>query len=346
MGAGPVTKAIIRVCVSVAAVVFGRAAVAQSTIELRSSAKVAPNAAVVLSQIATLNGSDADALADVSILPGGSARGANVTIREVRRALDSQGMINWGRVTLRGSVCTLVAPVEAVKPVARRTMTHSPLTDKPDSVQRAVSDRVSHLIQAVSADLRLSFDPDDADILNLSTTGRTLEIKPTAASDKLPLAITLYEGDRIVESKSIRVGVLVRRKVAIAAAAKSRGATIEQADVTIDEQWVGPNLKPAGPDAVIGAAAQGRISVGQIIGLGDVAPAMIVAKGEQVSVSCVSGSIVLTTKARAMLAGRVGDVIQFQGLEDKRTFAARMSGRGRAVVAAAPTDGKNPEASR
>jgi flagella basal body P-ring formation protein FlgA len=336
------SKSLVQVCMVAAVMLGARVSLAQSIIELRSSARVEAGAAVSLAQIATLHGADATALGEVVIAEKGSSRAAKVTVQDVRRILE-MGKVNWGRVTLRGSVCTLVAPAP-VKVAAPPVVNAAVLSEDPNSVKRAVADRISRLVQADAESVRLAFDNDDADILNLPTSGRTLEVKPTAASDKLPLALTLYEGDRIVASKSIRVGVLVKRSVVIAAAAKSRGETIAQGDVTIDEQWVGPNVKAATPESVIGASAQGRIGTGQIIRLGDVAPAMIVAKGEQVTVSCVSGSVVLTTKARAMSGGRVGDVIQFQGLEDKRTFAARMSGKGRAVVIAGAGDGTGSEA--
>lgn len=325
----------IRNWLMIAMVLVSRVAVGQSTIELRSSARAVSGSRITLGQVATLSGPEASALADVTVVPAGPGQPRRVTTAQVRAAIDAHGTVNWGRISLRGATCHFTWPAPEAQLAQKPAAVQAVLSEAADSVRKAVADRISRLVQAEPANLRLSFDADDAEILNLSTTGRTLEVKPTAASDKLPLALTLYEGDRIVATRSIRVGVLVKRTVVIAAAAKSRGDTIAAADVTIDEQWVGPNLKAAAPDAVIGAATQGRIATGQIIGVGDVAAATIVAKGEQVSVSCVSGSIVLTTKARAMSAGRVGDVIQFQGLEDKRTFTARMSARGRAVVTAA-----------
>ncbi len=309
-------------------------ALAQSTIELKSAARIKPGAAVTLADVATLSGDEAIALGHVTVLPESASRASKLSIQDLRRTLSEQQRVNWGRITLRGSTCQLASTDAALKPTPSLLTPKAPAAVDPTSVRKAVSDRIARIVQADAAALKLSFDTSDEEILNLSTTGRTLEVKPTAASDRLPLAITLYEGDRIVASKSIRVGVLVRRTVVIAAVAKSRGESIGPSDVTIDEQWVGPNLKAATADAVIGSAAQGRIATGQIFGLGDVAAPLIVSKGEQVNVSCISGSIVLSTKARAMSSGRVGDVITFQGLEDKRTFTARMSGRGRAVVTA------------
>jgi flagellar basal body P-ring formation protein FlgA len=324
---------------------LARTSFAQSSIELKSSARVQPGAAVTLAEVATLSGDDAIALASVNVLPEGAGRPSKLSIQDLRRILSTQASVNWGRITMRGSMCVLAAPAPAPKAAPTAFMPQTSAAIDPNSVRRAVADRIARIVQAEAASLRLTFDTGDDEILNQSVTGRTLEIKPTASSDRLPLALTLYEGDRIVISRSIRVAVLVRKTVVIAAVAKSRGEAIGAGDVTIDEQWVGPNLKSASPDAVIGSAAQGRIATGQIIGVGDVSAPLVVSKGEQVAVSCVSGSVVLTTKARALTSGRVGDVVTFQGLEDKRTFTARMSGKGRAVVTAdaSPTEASKLE---
>lgn len=316
----------------------------QSTIELRSTVKAATDAPITLATVAILSGSDAETLGNIELAgPAGGSGQRVITVQDVRRAIDEHGKVNWGRIMLRGSRCTVLTAAPPAKSVsAAKKAELPPKPVDPNSVRAAVSERICRIVQAEPANLRLSYAPEDDEFLNESLIGRTLEIKPTASSDKLPLALTIYEKDRVVGSRSIRVGVLVSKTVVIAATAKTRGDTIDRNDVTTDEQWIGPNVKAASPEQVIGAAAQNKIATGQIIGVTDVAPAVIVAKGEQVSVSCISGSVVLTTKARAMSSGRIGEVIQFQALDDKRTFPARMSGRGRAVVAVESPSETNP----
>src|SRR5215471_6144008 len=77
-------------------------ALGQSIIELKSSARTAPGATVTLRDVATLTGPDATALAETRIQPSGTTIG----IEDVRKALE--GKVNWGRVSLRGGVCTLM----------------------------------------------------------------------------------------------------------------------------------------------------------------------------------------------------------------------------------------------
>jgi flagella basal body P-ring formation protein FlgA len=192
---------------------------------------------------------------------------------------------------------------------------------------------VAHIAKAEPADLQLTFSPEDRDFLSQSTAGRTVEVRATAMSDKLPLAVTVYEGERIVASRTIRVGVQVRRLVVIATCEKRRGETIAREDLAAETQWVALTASPATIDQLAGAVVRTRIPMGQAIQTGDVSPPIIVNKGDQVTVHCVSGSVVLTTRARAMAQARDGESIEFQALDSKRRFTARMNGKGRAVVA-------------
>src|ERR1043165_6715865 len=96
-----------------AVLLAGREAAAQSVIDLRAAAKATPGSAVTLAQIATLTGAEALALAHIRIpdLPISGQKA--VSTQEVRRALDAQGRVNWGRITLRGSKCTISATQDA-----------------------------------------------------------------------------------------------------------------------------------------------------------------------------------------------------------------------------------------
>jgi flagella basal body P-ring formation protein FlgA len=180
--------------------------------------------------------------------------------------------------------------------------------------------------------VRIAFAPEDNDFLSLPTTGRIAEVKTTAASERLPLAVTLYEGERIIASRTIRVAVTVRRQVPLAASAKRKGDTLEKDDLNVEEQWLPLGSTPAQPDQLIGAVLRSRLNPGQAISTDDVAPPIVANKGDQVTVHCISGGVVVTTRARAMSAAHDGDVIEFEALDSKRRFTARMNGRGRAVV--------------
>jgi flagella basal body P-ring formation protein FlgA len=291
---------------------------------------------LTLGQIARLDGPDAQALSGLAIEH--KARGS-VTVDEVRRALDAGGKINWGRITLRGGACELLDPLprESAAPEPAPARTPDPAPVGADTLQAAIETRMAQILGVAPADLRLTFAPEDAETLRMSTSGRTVEVRPTAMADRIPLRVAVYERDRMVGGeRTLRVGVRVKRDVLIASAPRNRGEVLGPGDYTTDSQWLAPTVRPATADQVPGAAAKGRITPGQVIETDDVAPALVVGKGEVVSIRCISGGVVVATRARALGPGRDGEVVEFQAMDSKRRFFGRMDGRGRAVLSAPP----------
>lgn len=314
-------------------------AAGQGSIELRAAARVADGAAVTLADVARLDGADAAALGGVVLVePGGRSAGGSVSLADVRRVLEARGGVNWGRIALRGSACSIL-PVEAA-PVAPQTPARpAPAVKRPvaeGSVRAATLARIAQLLRASPDDVKVEFDAGDDGILDLSVAGRTLEVRPAGSSDRMPLAVTLFEGDRVVASKTIRVKLQVRRDVVVAIGDKRRGDTIEPGDVTVESRWLTGALLPPGLEQVIGTAAQGRLQAGQVVMAEHVAPAVAANKGDVVAVRCVSGSLVVSTRGRALSSAKDGEVVQLQALDSKRTFFARMNGRGRAILTAGP----------
>lgn len=310
----------------------------QSTIELRPSAHIPPGTPLTLALVARLDGADAVALAGV---PLPSSTGGSLSIEDVHRAIDASGRVNWGRITLRGATCNLLGP--APEPKSPTPAPVAPVPSDPNSVRAAVESQMARVLRVSTDDLQLSFAPEDGEFLSTRTAGRTVEIHPTAMADKMPLRIAVYESDRIIGGeRTIRVGVRVRREVLVAMVAKRRGEIIAPEDYSTESRWISPVARPATPDQIAGSAIRGRVNAGEIIDADDVAPAVAVNKGDIVAIRCVSGGVVLATRARAVTAGRDGDVIEFQALDSKRRFFARMDGRGRAVVAADPVPNEQP----
>ncbi|MEX2217771.1 MAG: flagellar basal body P-ring formation chaperone FlgA [Phycisphaerales bacterium] len=312
---------------------------AQSTISVLPSARVEPGRPVLLSQVATLAGPEAEALASTIIVPilRGSAD-ATVSLDQLRAALDGAPGINWGRLALRGSSCRIItapAPASPAPPPGRPTSTEKPAHDAA-TIRAAVAHRIAQVARAAPADLRLAYAPEDHPFLDQAVGGRALEIRLTAHADRLPLAITLYDGDRIAASRTIRVGVEVRRTVAVAGVAKRRADLLAPEDLTTEQRWLPLTAAPAAAEQAVGASVATRLVPGQMITAADVTPPFVVAKGDHVTVHCVSGGVVLTTRARATGPARDGELVELQSLDAKRRFQARMNGRGRAVIAAEP----------
>jgi flagella basal body P-ring formation protein FlgA len=310
---------------------------AQSVIELRPRALAEPGAPVTLKQVASLTGPDALAAAGTVLAPALPADGElALRIERVREQLSRAG-VRWSRTSLRGGEC-LVRAQARITPAPRSPAApnpQAPVAGGPGSIRAALITRIARFTQTELDDLRLTFDSSDETFLATAIAGRTVEIKPTAASDRLPLAVTIFEGEHIATARTIRVGVEVRRTVLIAAAAKKKQETLGPEDFTSDTQWLGLSAKPATAEQAIGSALRNRLQPGELITVDDLASPIAVDKGEIVTVRCVSGGIAITTRGRAMAPARDGEMVKLQALDSPRTFSARMDGRGRAVLVSA-----------
>lgn len=316
--------------VMLALVVMASGASGQSVIEMRPLARVMPGGPVLVGDVAVLAGPEAEALAEVVVRDVWRA-GEAISGDDVRRAADRAGRVHWGRVSLRGPACVLGEVVQARTTGAPTVAMPAPVNPE-GTVRASIIANVARLAQADVQDLRISFAPDDEDLLSLATAGRTVEVTPTGMSDRLPLAVRLFEGDRIAASRTIRVNVEVRREVLIAGVSRRRGEMIGESDLTVGVQWLGLTARPARMEQVVGASPRMRVNAGQVVMVEDVAAPIVVSKGDQVMVHCVNGTFVVTMRARAMGAGRDGEMVLFQSLDSRETFYARMDGRGRAVM--------------
>jgi flagella basal body P-ring formation protein FlgA len=318
---------------------------AQTTIELRSSAVVRPGEPITLADVADIAGDDAERLGETVIMAAPSAAYVEVGLEAVRAAL-SEADVRWGRTTLRGLTCTaIVAGIDekaAPKKVERKAAA-APAPVKltgPETVRFHVVRALAHLYSVETTDLRMLFEDRDDDLLNTPTNGRRVDVQPTnsAATSRVGLRVYVFAADRLVAQRTISVEVLVRRTVVTAVAPIQRRQEIGAEDVAVSEQWHAPSAAPpCAPEQAIGSVARGRINAGQIITRAAVEAPVVVKKGDIVEVHCLSGSVHLkATRARALSAGRDGELVEFQLDGSKSTFWARMSGRGSAVLVLDP----------
>jgi flagella basal body P-ring formation protein FlgA len=310
-------------------------AAAQHSITLRPVARISAGAPVRLGDVAEVAGPRAEELAAYPIMPSAAAGAQRVSPDELRAML-AGAELNWSGTTLSGAFCEIIA----AKPVERKS---APVVAAPaaeaavaaDSVRAALTGRIAAIVAAEPTDLRLTYSEQDAEVLSATVGGRTLEVRTVGTSERMALGLTLYEGDRIVLSKTIRVGVEVRRRVALAAGPKRRGEVLTESDVTVETQWLPPGVVACPPERAIGAAVRNRLAPGELITEADLAPPVVVEKGDQVMVRCVSGGVVVAMRARALTDAKDGEIVQLQSVDRPgSTFEARMEGRGRAVLLA------------
>ncbi len=321
------------------------AAARADRIALRPSADVEPSATITLRDVATLEGELAEAVGDVVIVSSVAERAAGqpwfeLPISDIRAALDDHG-VNWGRLSLQGGVCTVrtrgavaPAPVRREAPAERTAQTYS--LDGPATVRSRVVSLLTRLYGVDMTDLRLLFDEDDEAFLSTPEYGRRIDVQPAAtpSASRFAVVVWIYEGERVLDSRTLRIDLQVRQPVLLLTRDIQRGDAIRTADVRAEVMWI----EPTGPtpirtvDAIDGAVARKRLTAGTTLRADHLESPVVVRRGELVTVHCISGGIVLKTRARAKDDAREGDTIEFQMDGRRKTFVARVVARGRAIM--------------
>ena len=317
------------------------------TITLRPSVRIDADAPVTLGAIATLDGDDAEALADTPIHTDDAARRdpagpIEITIDDVRAALEAQ-RVNWGRLMLRGSICTVS---RGPAPAPRTAASQKRQPDRaepapvdlagPPTVRTRLAELLARLYGVTTDNLRVRFDERDTDFLNTPELGRRIEIQPAATpgSSRFAATVWLYSGDTLLDARSLRMDVRLRRPVVLLTRTLDRGDAITPVDVRAETLWVEPigAAMLASTDAAIGSVARRRLDAGVILRTDVLASPVVVRRGELVTVHCVSGGVVVKAKARAQRDGRIDERITLKMDGSQKTFTARVVAPGRAVV--------------
>lgn len=308
------------------------------TVELRSAARVTPGEAVTLADIAVLTGDDAKALGDLIVLDVDSlsvkSGRASIDIDRVRALIDARG-VNWGLLTLRGGRCDLRVR-EA--PAPARTAIENPFIETIDSqteptVRTFIEQRLRETFGVTDPSLmRIRFEKRDEDLLSMTLAGRLVDAHTTGSSVRVPVSVSVYEGERLLERRSIRVEAHIQREVCVLKAPLRRGERIGEQSFTRETRWMATDTSPLSPAEAVIAEAKSSVDAGVVLERRHVEAPVVVRRGGLVIVHYLSGPVILKTKARAMSDGRMGERIKFEALGTKRRFMARVDGADRAVV--------------
>lgn len=322
--------------------IFARA----GDVRLRTTATVAAGQAVRLAQVADLHGEDALAFADAVIVAEALAAASGrpwveVSIEDVRRALAGAGA-RLSAIALSGGTCTVrlggsPSPDEstgntAAPPPEPRMVDLS----GPPTVRKQSASALASMLGVGTADLRLSFDERDAEFLDRPRLGVRIAVQPVSSSGsaRAMLSVRVFDGDRLVESGTVRADVLVRRRVVVVQSALRRKDAVEAGMLAEQEAWLpAGGGRPIGSiDEAAGSLARTRLDAGTILLAEHLEPPIVVRRNELVTVHAVRGSFEVKTRARARCDARRGEVIDFRPEGSKTWFAARVAGPGVAVV--------------
>ena len=318
------------------------------SIQLRTSVATEELDSTTLGDVATIEGAGAESLAKIAVPEATWARSANglrtLDVAAVRKLLGETKGVNLGRIALSGQRVEWRQKVALPPPPPPAPASENDVAGGGLRVRDLLHDRVATALAVAPTDLRVTLDEGDSDILNTSVEGRVVTITPMGESDRLPLAIRVYQGDRLLTARSTRVGVLLRRQVVLAARDIRRGELLDPSMLVTEERWLAPSIDAATFEDAAGKSARGAIEAGAIITTRDAEEPIVVRKGERIVVDCMVNGVLVRNTMRAGAQARIGDVIVVESLTSDRggrrgespqrpgTVFARVSAAGQAVV--------------
>jgi flagella basal body P-ring formation protein FlgA len=148
------------------------------------------------------------------------------------------------------------------------------------------------------------------------------------------LVVWVYEGDRLLETRTVKVAAQVRREVVVVTADVERGAALPREHLRMETLWL--DAGGAAPVASVEHAAllqaRRRIAAGTALRMDVVEAPLAIRKGDLVTVHCMSGGVVVKAFGRAQADAREGEYVDLRLEGGEKTFRARAAGRGRAVM--------------
>ncbi len=325
-------------------------AAAAGEIQLKGAASVAHDQPITLGDVATLKGADAQALAGIVLRTQSTEHSddtglVHISMRYVREILDEE-QVNWGKLAISGDDC--VVRVRGAKPrthaVQKGAEQDQPydrgdpapvLIDERPTVRNLVAKTLARHYDVRLTDLKILYRESDQDFLDRVEWHRRVEIRPTASgrSGVTPIRIRFYEDERIVDDRAIRVTAEVRKTAVLLATDVRRGETISERHVRVQDRWLSPGSHTMDSiDEVVGQKVRSKLHAGALLHPEDLEPPVLIRRGELVNVKCLSGSIVLSARARAMADGAEGELIELRLDGSKKSFLGRVDARGRAIV--------------
>jgi flagella basal body P-ring formation protein FlgA len=325
------------------------------SITLRQSIRLTGGAsAVLLRDVADLEGAEALAFADVEVGRAPAGRLMEISVADVRRALDDAGA-HWGKVNLNGRSVMIrpgrdpvaaaplaMTPVD-IQPIAiaqnidagRDERLASEMAHQP-TVRGAIANLIISHVRIDPGDLQLGFDRADNDLLDTQTVSARFEIQPLGNlnGDRIEMTVRLWQGGKVQRSSNVSLTPMRRIRAAILRDDVDKDQMITEMDVIEAEHWLPPSQAAQTVNRVsaIGRIATKRMKAGEVVREKSIRREVMIKRGDLVTVRCLVGGAVIALQAEARAEGGEGDTIEFRKQGERDTFQATITGRSEAVV--------------
>jgi flagella basal body P-ring formation protein FlgA len=281
-----------------------------------------------VAEIFAADASQAKALAAIELFPAPAApRQRFLRLRELQDLLLLRG-VNLAEHQFSGSSqVTISGRGEPPESKPERPLSSSAATA---ANRRVVQSAVQYLQQCVSAPVpwivEVELDPARARLV--ADPGRTISISggapPWTGSQRFEVTVHGPEG---AVRFPLDAQVTTSPAVVVAARSLPRGAVIRPTDVVL--QQGGPQAAPSDVfraiDEVVGKETTCAIPKDKVLQQESVRPALLVRRGDAVTVYARSPGICIRTVGRARDNGSLGELVAVESLQDRSTYFARVS---------------------
>ena len=279
-----------------------------------------------------------DPIADLVVAHFGVGVGVrNLALGELKTLLKDAG-VNLATIDFVGPLGCRVSRSDLVMSSAKKldqaaaAEANAPVPPAADAVatggrtlRRVLAEDLANRLNLPADDIQLSFKPTDDAVVSKPEPagGFTLRSQRTGNLGDVSWVVTLG-GQRVFLSGSARAW---RQQVVLNNAVPARSA-IEAGDVTEKRQLI-DNLPPDPPltlDRTVGQAASRDLKPGQVVTSSMVMALKLVSQGQDVTVDTRAGGIRLTTAARALTDGAIGQTVRLRNESTREVFNAVVTG--------------------
>jgi len=150
----------------------------------------------------------------------------------------------------------------------------------------------------------------------------------------VPFKITVTFADGTERTYTATARVRLFKSVAVAARRLRRHEVVDREDIRVETRDITfmSDAYFETRDAVVGKRTRRMINAGTILAASDVEAIPIIERGSDVMVSVVIGAVTVTSKARALEDGSLGDCIVVRDLTTGKRLKVMVVGRGMVVL--------------
>jgi flagella basal body P-ring formation protein FlgA len=344
-------------------------------VRLREHVSVEKGANVRLGEMATVSGGAAgERLANIVVVSG-VAGPLKVKAEAVLMAvIAQQGAAASTELELSGAaVCDIqlagakaaaaempAAVAEQVKPAAAAPAAKPVVVEAAKtadvssglSLAEVVTARVLKELEAGKDDVRVTIETVNPLVNRPAGVGREWLVRPLTRSflGTVQCEAQLVEGEKIVQRLTVSAHVEKKARLAIAARPLGRGEVVTDEGVKEEEVWLdraAPTVFTAEAD-VVGLEARVPVAAGQRLDQRDFKATELAAKGDDLRVIFMTGSLKVEGRGKAMEGGTMNSQIQVKNERTNETFQATLVGKRMAVVGGTnlETDKRSQEMTR